>query len=183
MSQALELRPPKSEDGISVLRLVAECPPLDSNSVYCNLLQCTHFSNTSVAAISQGQLIGFVSAYLVPDRADTLFIWQVAVGKIARGQGLATQMVQHILNRPNNAQVRYVETTITPSNRASWTLFERLAEKLNAQLCSSVLFDKEKHFDSQHDSEMLIRIGSLKRNEDELVLTNDPAAIMPLRRN
>ncbi|MFU8788759.1 MAG: diaminobutyrate acetyltransferase [Methylobacter sp.] len=183
MSQTLELRSPKSEDGISVFQLVAQCPPLDPNSVYCNLLQCTHFADTSVAALNQGQLIGFVSAYLLPDRTDTLFIWQVAVSENARGQGLATQMLRHALNRPNNAHVCYVETTITPSNQASWALFERLAEKFNAELCSSALFDKEKHFDGRHDSEMLVKIGPLKRNRDGLVITHDLATVEPLRRH
>jgi L-2,4-diaminobutyric acid acetyltransferase len=162
MPQTIELRPPVPEDGISVFRLVEQCPPLDQNSVYCNLLQCTHFAATSVAAVFQGELVGFISGYRIPDRADTLFVWQVAVGERARGQGLATQMLQHILEREDCADIAYIETTITESNRASWALFEKLAKKLDTELVSSLMFDQEKHFAGQHDSEMLVRIGPLK---------------------
>lgn len=146
---------------MAVFKLVQQCPPLDPNSVYCNLLQCSHFASTSVAALNEHELVGFVSGYLVPERPDTLFIWQVAVGEQARGQGLATRMVQHILNRSQCRAVSYIETTITQSNQASWALFERLAQRLNAELDISVMFDREIHFAGQHDTEMLVRIGPL----------------------
>lgn len=156
---ALELRKPLSTDGASVFRLVAECPPLDPNSMYCNLLQCSHFADTSVAAETEGELRGFVSGYRLPDRPDTLFIWQIAVGEQARGQGLASRMIEHILARPVCSEVRFIETTITPDNRASWAVFEKLAGKLDTRLESSVMFDREQHFDGEHESEMRVRIG------------------------
>ena len=159
MSSEPVIRTPKPEDGVSVYRLVAQCPPLDPNSVYCNLLQCSHFADTSVAAESREGLVGFVSGYLVPDRTDTLFIWQVAVAAAARGQGLAMRMLRHILERSQCARVSYLETTITTSNSASWALFESLANKLKADLDSSLLFERKQHFDGDHESEMLVRIG------------------------
>ncbi|MDT8403234.1 diaminobutyrate acetyltransferase [Sulfuriflexus sp.] len=162
MPQTIELRPPAPEDGISVFRLVEQCPPLDQNSVYCNLLQCTHFATTSVAAVMEDELVGFISGYRLPERPETLFIWQVAVGEKARGQGLATRMLQDILERADNADVAYIETTITESNKASWALFEKLAQKLDTGLTSSLLFDRQRHFDGKHDSEMLVRIGPFK---------------------
>ncbi len=155
----IQLRPPTDQDGAAVHRLISQCPPLDTNSHYCNLLQCTHFANTSVAAIDKDKLVGFCSAYLIPERPDTLFIWQVAVAEEARGQGLGARMLKNILNRSLCSQVIYLETTITGSNRASWALFEGLAEKLDTQISSSVLFDKDQHFSGKHESEILVRIG------------------------
>lgn len=154
----LALRTPASEDASSVFKLVAACSPLDSNSMYCNLLQCSHFSSTSIAAFHQDELVGFISGYLIPERPDTLFIWQVAVGKQARGQGLATRMLREIYQRPFCQNVRHLETTITESNQASWALFQSLAKKLHTPLQKSVMFDQEKHFDNQHDTELLVRI-------------------------
>lgn len=122
-------------------------------------MQCSHFSSTSVTAISQDKLVGFISAYIVPDRPNTLFVWQVAVGTQARGQGLATRMLQHILDRPLCNSVRYLETTITESNKPSWALFNALSSKLNTKLHSSIMFDREKHLDNAHDTEMLVKIG------------------------
>ncbi len=158
-SAAIELRAPSAIDGFSVFKLVGACPPLDGNSVYCNLLQCSHFSGTSVAAVREGELVGFISGYLVPDRPRTLFVWQVAVGEQARGCGLASAMLENILDRPACEQVNHIETSITGNNRPSWSLFERLAKTLGAELNSSVLFDRQQHFNDEHDTEMLVRIG------------------------
>lgn len=163
-SSRVLLRRPVSEDGAAVHRLIGNCPPLDTNSLYCNLLQASHFSATSVAAVlggegQDGELVGFVSGYLVPERADTLFIWQVAVAEQGRGIGLAGRMLREILARLACRQVRYIETTITPDNDASWALFRSLARKLDARCSDSVMFDRERHFNGRHDSEMLLRIG------------------------
>ncbi len=153
------LRAPTAEDGMSVFRLVEACSPLDPNSSYCNLLQCTHFAVTSVAAELDGELVGFVSGYLIPDRPNTLFVWQVAVSEKARGQGLATKMIEAILQRRTCRGVQFIETTITEDNAGSWALFERLSSKLDGKLERSNGFDKDRHFDGQHDSEKLVRIG------------------------
>lgn len=153
------LRLPTATDGAQVHRLIANCPPLDPNSMYCNLLQCSHFSATSVAAEQNGELIGFISGYVLPENPSTLFIWQVAVGEAGRGKGLATRMLKHIVSRPQCSQVTHLETTITASNRASWALFRGLADKLDTRLVELPFFDQETHFNGEHDSELLARIG------------------------
>lgn len=153
---------------MALYRLVASSPPLDNNSSYCNLLQCSHFSKTSVAAESDsGDLMGFISGYRIPSRNETLFIWQVAVAEEARGKGLASSMLSHILNRHDNANVSFIETTITEDNKASWALFNRLSKTLNAQLNANEWLDANKHFDNEHESESLVRIGPLKTNLSE----------------
>ncbi|MFV0278334.1 MAG: diaminobutyrate acetyltransferase [Parahaliea sp.] len=165
MTSEITLRAPIREDGGEVYRLIGQCPPLDTNSLYCNLLQCTHFADTSVAALQAGQLVGFVSGYILPGRKGTLFIWQVAVGEQARGRGLASVMLAHILDREHCREVCFVETTITESNTASWALFRGFAEHRAAQLESRVLFDGDRHFAGAHASELLVRIGPLTQCE------------------
>lgn len=157
--ESITLRPPTLVDGMAVFRLVEKCPPLDANSSYCNLLQSSHFASTSVAAEVDGELVGFISGYVIPERPDCLFIWQVAVSEQARGLGLASHMLRHILERPHCGDIRFLETTITQANDASWALFKSLAKKLSTNFESSIWMDKEIHFDGQHDSESLIRIG------------------------
>ncbi len=161
--QQLELRKPAPTDGASVFRLINQCPPLDSNSMYCNLLQCTHLADTSVAAFhadtSGEELVGFISGYLIPERNDTLFIWQVAVDETARGLGLAGNMLQHILHRTQCDHVRYLETTITETNEASWALFESLSKKLHTGIERTTMFDRDRHLDGQHATEYLARLG------------------------
>lgn len=156
------LQKPDAELGYNVFKLVQNCPPLDTNSMYCNLLQCSHFADTSVAAMRGEALVGFISGHLIPSRSEkTLFIWQVAVDASARGQGLASTMLDHILARPICDGVKYVESTITEDNRASWRLFERLARTRNTELQRSVMFDRVRHFNDAHATEMLACVGPL----------------------
>lgn len=157
--KSILLRPPTLKDGMAVFRLIDNCPPLDTNSSYCNLLQCSHFASTSVAAEMDGVLVGFISGYLLPDRPDTLFVWQVAVAEQARGFGLASRMLANILSRPQCVATHYLETTITQDNQPSWALFKGLAKNLSTELQSSEWMDTQIHFDGQHDSEALVRIG------------------------
>ena len=109
-----DLRRPESSDGAAVWELIRDCQPLDRNSLYCNLLQCDHFAATTVVAEQDGDVVGCISGYLVPARPDTLFIWQVAVGASARGQGLALRMLQHLLERPACRAVRFMGHSALP---------------------------------------------------------------------
>ncbi len=161
----INIRPPEARDGNNVYELIANSPPLDINSRYCNLLQCHHFSETSALADDPEGIAGFVSGYLVPDKPGTLFIWQVAVARRARGQGLAARLIQHILRRPACDNVQFIRTTITADNKPSWRLFEKLAINLNAFTESRVLFDEETHFQGHHGSEHLFIIGPINQNQ------------------
>src|SRR3546814_3090873 len=55
------LRMPRTEDGPAISRLVGDCPPLDVNSAYCNLLQCTHFADRSEEHTSELQSLMRIS--------------------------------------------------------------------------------------------------------------------------
>lgn len=162
---ALNLRSPTPDDGIAVFDLIGRCPPLDPNSRYCNLLQCSHFADTSVIAMPENssKALGFVSGYRIPGRQDTLFIWQVAVDSAARGTGLGLYMLKTLLERPALVACRYLETTIGPDNRASWRLFERLAEQLGATIETTTMFESERHFSGLHPDEILLRIGPFEQ--------------------
>ncbi|MDX1456997.1 MAG: diaminobutyrate acetyltransferase [Marinobacter sp.] len=156
---AITLRKAVKGDGFRLHQLVAECPPLDPNSMYCNLLQCTHFAETCVAAELDGDLVGFISGYIPPQQPDTLFVWQVAVHEKGRGQGLAKRMIKDIVARDVCRGVTHLETTITEDNEASWALFRSFARDMGAELKYHEHFEKDAHFGGQHDSEFLLRIG------------------------
>ncbi|HRQ05128.1 MAG TPA: diaminobutyrate acetyltransferase [Nitrosomonas halophila] len=153
------IRQPFSTDGASVNALIASCPPLDQNSLYCNLLQCTHFSATSALAEQDGRVLGFVSGYRLPDEPETLFIWQVAVDPVARGKALGKRLILDILARPVCAGVSMLKTTVTSPNAASRAMFEKIAAALGAPHQRTLLFDRDQHLGGQHDSEFLISIG------------------------
>lgn len=155
----LEFTSPTAGDGPEVHRLIAACPPLDQNSPYCNLLQCTHWADTCVAVKRGGELVGWISAYRPPQEPNVLFIWQVAVGAAARGLGLAGQMITHLLGRPACQGVRQIKTTITSDNGASWGLFTGVARRLSSPISDAPWFLKGEHFPEGHETEHLVVIG------------------------
>lgn len=160
----ISLRHPTAEDGMAIHQLIANCPPLDTNSAYCNLLQSSHFAQTAVIAEKDGKVVGSVTGYIPPQEPDTFFLWQVAADSSARGTGLGTAMIHFILTSEACKSVQFLNTTITEDNEASWGLFKGIAKKLGAELNSEVMFDKKRHFKGEHDSEMLVRIGPFSLN-------------------
>lgn len=156
------LRKPTVEDGAPLHALVRACEPLDRNSVYCNLLQCTHFADTCIVAEKEGELVGFVSGYRVPGAAYVYFLWQVGVAEAGRGHGLAKRMIQTILAREDCRGVTELQTTITPSNEPSRRLFASFAEAEGAGMEESEHFTSEHFGGSAHEAEHLFRIRPLR---------------------
>lgn len=154
----VRLRSPETTDGSDVWDLIRACKPLDENSMYCNLIQCDHFAGTSVLAERDGQIIGWISAHIPPEKPDTLFVWQVAVGASARGMGLAVHMLDALVEREACANVSRIETTITRSNDASWALFRKFARRHKARLSDKPHFTRDQHFDGAHATEHLVSI-------------------------
>lgn len=155
----VKFRSPTVLDGHAVTALIKNSPPLDNNSAYCNLLQCTHFAQTCVIAESDNRIVGWLSAYIPPDQLDHIFVWQLAVHQEARGKGLAKHLLSALLNRQALANVRYLITTITQDNQASWAVFERFAKSHQLHLDKTPYFEKEPHFNGVHETELLAKIG------------------------
>jgi len=163
---APSLRRPTSEDGAEIWELIRACKPLDENSMYCNLIQCDHFSETCVLAENaEGDAVGWISAYVMPNDPETLFVWQVAVSEQARGTGLGGLMLQALLNRDACKGVRRIQTTITSSNEASWALFRKFAEKKDTKLNIQPYFTQSLHFRGRHNSEYMVTIDLQERME------------------
>lgn len=156
-----EFSGPTADDAGAIADLIASCPPLDPNSLYCNLLQCTHFAGTCIKAERDGVLEGWISGYRPPDDPEAIFVWQVAVHERARGLGLGVAMLEALLQRPGAAGARRLITTVTPSNQASRRMFVAFARSRNARVDMREHFDRERHFAGRHESEELISIEPL----------------------
>lgn len=157
---AWRLRPPAPADGAAIHALIHATPPLDGNSLYAYLLQGLHHAATCVLAERDGRTCGYASAYLPPGRPDTLFVWQVAVAASQRGQGLGRALLRHLLARPACQGVAWLETTVSPSNRASARLFQGLARELGCPCTVSDLFAPGDFGATGHEAEQLFRLGS-----------------------
>jgi L-2,4-diaminobutyric acid acetyltransferase len=148
---------PVREDSPEIFTLIKRSPPLDLNSRYAYMLVATHFANTSIVAKVDGRIVGVVSAYCLPNKPETLFVWQVAVDKSMRGQGLAKQLIEQALMKA--PQARWIETTITPSNSPSQKLFKSIASKLGTTMEVIPFLPKVLFGEDAHEDEDLYRIG------------------------
>ena len=163
-SSAMDIALPRVSDGAAIRRLIDACKPLDVNSLYAYLLLCEHHAGTCVVARRDEHIVGFVSAYRIPQREDTLFVWQVAVDASTRGTGLAKAMLRDLLARPLVRGSTHLETTVSPSNTASRRLFHALARELDAPVNETVLFAESDFGGEDHECETLIRIGPFGGN-------------------
>lgn len=122
-----------------------------------------YFNKTSIIAESEdNEVIGFVSGFIQPDSPDTLFVWQVAVAKNHRSKGLATKLIEQLLNQLEKEKVNYLEATVTPSNIPSSNLFKGIAKKNNTNCTIFECFSEDQFPDPSHEPEMTYRIGPLK---------------------
>jgi L-2,4-diaminobutyric acid acetyltransferase len=170
-ASTVEFVPLRAEHGQALHALVASCKPLDENSLYCNLLQASHFGATSMGAWQQAslglepQLIGSITGYRLPNDPHTLFVWQVAVDKQARGQGLGLQLLSHLLahllTNQSQTPVTHLQTSITTNNTASWALFKRFAKQLAAPTRTDVLFEHSAHFGGSAPTEHVLTVGPI----------------------
>lgn len=149
------LRSPSLEDGAAITQLVKQSQTLDINSSYLYFLLASHFSQTCAVAECEGELVGFVTAYRLPQQADCLFVWQIAVSPLCRAQGLASKLLSFLASQPWFASIRQVQCTISPHNRASNRLFEKFAARLGASIKVEP-FLTPAHLGDSHDAEPLV---------------------------
>ncbi|MBN7785778.1 diaminobutyrate acetyltransferase [Ponticoccus gilvus] len=151
------LRKPRSTDGAAIWELVRNCPPLDQNSMYANLIQADHFRDTCVVAELDGEIVGWISGHMIPGQ-DAFFVWQVAVGEKARGMGLGKKMLVHLVRRPECITAETLKTTITESNKASWGMFRSFARSIGGSLWDRPHFEEEDHFEGAAATEHMVTI-------------------------
>ena len=154
------LRRPVLADGLLVWELVRLSGTLDLNSCYLYLLLCDQFADTCVIAQQGDQIQGFVTAYIRPDKSDTLFVWQVGVLPSARGKGLAKAMLRHLWGRDVCRSLKWLEATVSPSNQPSRNLFAAMASELGTEINEHTYIGIV-HFpiNGSHEPEPLLRLG------------------------
>jgi len=158
----IQLRAPTLEDGKKVFQLIRRCPPLDCNSEYAYHLWCRDFAQTSVVAECGGEIVGFISGYRRPSAQHCLFVWQVAVDRKMRNQGLAGRLLDWLVEQPGCDGVQRIETTVSPSNTASRSMFRSFAMR-HKYVCYGTHFLSADDFcESKHEPEDLIIIEPRK---------------------
>lgn len=163
MDSSILFRKPQKNNVKEIVNLIKSSGNLDLNSEYLYLLQSTHFNETCSVAIYNHEIIGFVSGYLVPKEQEKLFIWQVAVSSKFRGQNLALKIIMDIFNRNNlKKQIKYILSTVSPSNKSSQRVFEKIANHFEVKIENSVLFSLDDFIDA-HEEEVQYLIGPISK--------------------
>lgn len=152
------LRAPGRADGAR-LHAFVQASSLETNSCYAYLLLATHFQETSVVAERDGELLGFVAGYRLPDRPDTLFVWQVGVAQAARRTGLGRRMLLALVRRLTPRGVRRIQATVGEGNEASSRLFGAVAEALSTDCTRAPGFAAGDFGNEIHEDEVLTTVG------------------------
>jgi L-2,4-diaminobutyric acid acetyltransferase len=167
MNSSILFRIPQKKDAKRIVDLIKRGGTLDLNSEYLYLLQTTHFNETCCVAVCEDEIIGFVSGYLVPNEEEKLFIWQVAVSSKFRGQNLAKQIIMDIFNRNNlKKQIKYILSTVSPSNKSSQRVFEKVSIDFDTDIKSKTLFSLNDFIDA-HEEEVQYLIGPITQTKNK----------------
>ncbi|UOQ45039.1 diaminobutyrate acetyltransferase [Halobacillus salinarum] len=153
---------PTLEDGRAMWELV-DNSTLDQNSVYKYLLMSEFYAETCVVAKERDKLVGFVTALIPPNHPDVVFVWQIGVDSSQRGKGIASKLLNELMNRPACADVHYLEATVTPSNEASQSLFKGMAREHQTNCKITERFSDELFPSEDHEEELNFRIGPFKK--------------------
>jgi L-2,4-diaminobutyric acid acetyltransferase len=156
----LRIRTASMADGAAVHRLVVGSEVLDVNSSYAYLLFLDRFGATSVVAETDDEgIVGFVTGFRPPESPDVIFVWQVAVDATMRGRGLARRMLDTLVGLEACRGVRFLETTVTPTNAPSRALFASFARGMDAEHTVSPYIEAGMFPEPGHEDEELHRIG------------------------
>lgn len=162
---SLEIKHPQKEDGEKVWKLIKNTGGLDLNTSYCYFMLCDYFKKSCAIAVdsSTDKILGFISTYTKPEDDKTLFVWQVAVDPAGQGQGISKKLLHYVIQADENIQ--HIETTVGPDNAASDGLFRSIARQYNASIDKEVYLDKTNFTEGEHETELLYKIGPLKRTK------------------
>lgn len=152
-------RVPDLDDGAEMWRLARTSEALETNTPYSYLMLADLMAESCVVAERGDEIVGFVSGLIPAQRPDTLFVWQIGVDRRARARGLGRRMIAEILGRECCADVRYLEATVTPSNKASAALFRSVARHFGAPCIVTSGYPRSAFPGSGHEEERLFRIG------------------------
>lgn len=156
------LRAPKITDAAAIWRLLESIPELERNTCYAYVVLCADFADSCVVAVDEAQqIVGFVIGYVPPRRRDEVFVWQVGVGRSARGTGLGARMLDHVAKATS---ATYLTATVAPDNEASRRLFQAFARRRETTCAISAGYPADL-FAGPHQPEELMRIGPLTPKE------------------
>lgn len=168
MKDEITYRQPSLEDGADLWRLVDESGNLDRDSGYAYVMVARNFPATTVVAEHNGNVVGMLTAYPLPQDPRRVFVWQVTVRDSYKRQGIASAMLDQLIQRDEVAGVRWVEATIVPGNTPAEALFRSLADRLDCPIKETEAYADELFPDAEHKIERLFVVGPIPYEKCEI---------------
>ncbi|ABW66772.1 diaminobutyrate acetyltransferase [Desulfosudis oleivorans] len=151
---------PVRGDGPAMKRIAQETGVLSVNSTYYYALMARHFNNACMVARCGQTVCGYITGFFLPDRPDTLFVWQIGVSPEAQGKGLGKSLLVALAQQ---AEPEFIEATIDPDNTASIHVFQSAARHLDADwLFSDTPFFDKTDLGETEPPENRMRIGPIR---------------------
>ena len=92
-------------------------------------------------AVDGGEIVGFLSAFLVPSRAPRWEIDLIIVRSTSREKGIGTSLIEEALTYGSNLGARWAKASIRIDNYASQRTFSKVGFATDAQVRSLFLWD------------------------------------------
>ncbi|MGJ9383374.1 diaminobutyrate acetyltransferase [Salipaludibacillus sp. CF4.18] len=160
--ESLTLEEPTKDVGQDMWAL-AKKTSLDLNSAYKYIMFAEYFSETCVVAREEDKVVGFITGFVQPSHPEVVFVWQVGVDSSQRGKGVASKMLNELIARDACKDVRYVEATITNDNKASQSLFKRMAKEHDTSFEVRECFPEDVFPEEGQKAEYTYRIGPFSK--------------------
>ena len=148
---------------MAIWELISACPPLDTNSAYANLLQCTHFADTCVIAEREGRIREALELMGLTEVRDRL-VRQYSGGMIRR-----LEIAQSTLHAPSIIFLDEPTEGLDPVGRhAVWRHIRDLRARLGAAVVVTT------HYMDEADA-LCDRIALIDRGR--ILVTDTPSAL------
>lgn len=128
------IRKLEKNDIDEVIDLVKRCMPyVVPYNPYAYWILHSYYSNTCRVAEFEGKIIGFLSAMPSMEK-KAVFIWQLCVDRELRGGGVGTRLLDSVVAATRQLGFSSIQFSIADTNRPSYSLFKRYAEKNGMKL-------------------------------------------------
>lgn len=152
------LRTPEPVDGVRIAALAEGLASGNARDIPEALVGRGAFRETSVLAELDGQLLGWISAYILPYDPQTLFIWTVEVVEADRDVGISALMLGYLMRQEACAGVTRVQTVISCDEDRPWELFRRFARWQHSRMNVQPYFTQALTPHKRHENENLVTI-------------------------
>jgi len=124
--KTLQIRKADEKEFPSVYNFVSSCKPLESYPEHFYKIMLRYFGNSCIIAEFNGEIVGFVMGFTSQVDDKKLFLWQIGVANLLRGNEIAKMLLEKFEKVAKKLGCKRIEVTVDPENIPSQKLFEKM---------------------------------------------------------